>query len=581
MVSLEPVLAERLAEAMRRALGDEAGDADPVVRRAQAGRDWDYQANGMMGLAKRLGRSPREVSEQVVKRLEVDDLCSDVDVAGPGFINLTLRNDSLASAVVKQAGADRLGVRLQPAERVVVDYSAPNVAKEMHVGHLRSTIIGDAIVRILEHIGHEVVRQNHIGDWGTPFGMLIEHLIDLGEEEAAHELSVGALTAFYQQARSKFDADPEFATRSRQRVVLLQAGDSTSTRLWRVLYDASSVYFHAVYDRLGVRLVDSDIVAESSYNSLLDGVASELEDAGLARLDDGALCAYPEGFHNREGEPLALIIRKTDGGFGYQASDLAAIRQRSKVLGASRLIYVVGAPQAQHLAMVESVARSAGWLDGTRVEHVGFGSVLGSDHRMLRTRAGQSIKLSDLLDEAVDRARAVITEKNPELQGEEREAVARAVGIGAVKYADLSNDHVKDYVFDFDRMLAFEGNTGTYLQHAHARVRSIFRRAQDDAIEWTRPDVLQIIEAQERALTLELLEYPGAVGASARHLEPHRLCGYLFELAHTFTAFYEACPVLRAADPRTRDSRLLLCDTTARVLASGLGLLGMEAPERL
>ncbi len=578
------VLTSRLQSAMASALGAEFGSADPVLRPSANPQFGDYQANAAMALAKKLGQKPRDVAQRIVDALDVLDVCAAVEIAGPGFINLTLREETLGTAVAALVDDDRLGVpRADPAKRVVVDYSAPNVAKEMHVGHLRSTIIGDALARVLGFAGHDVIRQNHLGDWGTQFGMLIEHLLDIGEEEAAHELSVGDLTAFYQQARAKFDANEAFKERARQRVVLLQAGDEPTLRLWRLLFEASKSYFNAVYARLHVLLTDDDIAAESFYNPWLAEVADELEARGLARIDDGALCAFPVGFKGRDGEPMALMIRKSDGGFGYQATDLAAVRYRTTTLAADRIVYVVGAPQGQHLAMVHEVGREAGWIGGDTgraAEHVSFGSILGEDRKMYKTRSGDSVKLSELLDEAVERAAAKIRETNPDLPADEQASVAQMVGIGAVKYADLANDRVKDYVFDWDRMLAFEGSTGPYLQYAHARIRSIFRRAEVDPATLVGVQVL-VREPAERALVLELLALPEIVESVVDTLQPHRLAGYAFDVAQSFTGFYEQCPVLRAPDEETRRSRLALCQVTARTIALCLDLLGLEAPDRM
>ena len=554
----------------------------------------DFQANGALALAKRLGRRPVEVAEAVVAAARLDDVCERVEVSGPGFVNLVLSKAFVEQSVRSMAEDQRLGVDPAGApERAVVTYSHPNVAKEMHVGHLRSTVIGDALCRMLGHLGHDVVRENHVGDWGTPFGMLIEHLADVGEEAAIAELSVGDLTDFYQTARASFDADDAFKERSRRRVVLLQSGDAETLRLWRVLVEHSIAYFDEVYTKLGVLLTDDDVKGESFYNSMLADVVSDLAAAGLLVKDGGALCVFPPGFTNREGDPLPLIVQKSDGGFGYAATDLACIRHRVDSVRATRLLYVVGAPQSQHLQMCFEVARMAGWLPaGVTVEHVAFGSVLGADHRMLRTRAGTSVKLVDLLDEAVSRAVEAMAERgrDSDLAPEERHAVARALGIGAVKYADLSTDRVRDYVFDWDRMLSFEGDTGPYLQYAHARISSIFRRAasEEPALAGTgsdgvaeRASTIVIGALEERALGLGLLGYAGAVHSAVEESSPSKLCAYLYGLAATFTAFYERCPVLRAPDEATRRSRLALAETTARVLAQGLGLLGIEAPERM
>ncbi len=586
-----PGVAALLSERLQSAFDTLMPGSDPVLRPSDRA---DFQANGALALAKRLGRRPVEVAQAVVAAARLDDLCERVEVSGPGFVNLVVSTAFVQRSVRTMAEDHRLGV--EPAaspERVVVTYSHPNVAKEMHVGHLRSTVIGDALCRMLGHLGHDVVRENHVGDWGTPFGMLIEHLADIGEEAAVAELSVGDLTDFYQAARSSFDADDAFKERSRRRVVLLQSGDPDTLRMWRVLVEHSITYFDEVYAKLGVLLTDDDVKGESFYNSMLPGVVADLDAAGLLVKDGGALCVFPRGFTNREGDPLPLIVQKSDGGFGYAATDLACIRDRVDSVRATRLLYVVGAPQSQHLQMCFEVARMAGWLpDGVTVEHVAFGSVLGADHRMLRTRAGTSVKLVDLLDEAVSRAADAMAERgrDADLDAEERHAVARALGIGAVKYADLSTDRVRDYVFDWDRMLSFEGDTGPYLQYAHARIKSIFRRAASDAPTVAEAGTHEVAEQasaiviatpEERALGLGLLGYASAIQDAVEASSPSKLCAYLYGLATTFTTFYERCPVLRAPDEATRRSRLALVETTARVLAEGLGLLGIEAPERM
>jgi arginyl-tRNA synthetase len=553
--------------------------ADPVLRTSEHA---DFQANGALGLAKRLGRTPREVAEAVAAVAVLDDLCRSVEVSGPGFINLTLAEGFLAGQVAAMADDERLGVPWASLPRtVVVDYSHPNVAKEMHVGHLRSTIIGDALVRMSEFVGHRVVRENHIGDWGTPFGMLIEHLLDLGEDQAIEELSVGDLNTFYRQARSSFDADESFQDRSRRRVVLLQSGDRETLRLWHVLVAQSLSYFDEVYAKLGVLLTDDDVVGESFYNPMLDEIVRDLDTEGLLVESDGAQCVFPPGFTNRDGDPLPLIVRKSDEGYGYAATDLAAIRDRMGRLGAGQILYVVGAPQAQHLAMCFAVAAMAGWLpEPTVAVHVAFGSVLGADRKMLRTRGGDTVKLTDLLDEAVTRADAALAERAPDLSEAERAPVAQMVGIGAVKFADLSTDRVKDYVFDWDRMLAFEGSTGPYLQYAHARVRSIFRRAVSGDEELGGAEIV-LAEPAERGLALVLVGFADALEATLEAWAPNRLCAYLYDVSSAFSTFYESCPVLKAPTEDLRRSRLRLADLTARVLAQGLALLGIAAPEQM
>ena len=558
--------------------GTTASDLDTLARPS---KNADAQVNVALGLAKRLGKNPREVAEQIARSVDVAGVCRNVKVAGPGFLNITFDDAFLAQQLREMAAGESLGVRnATVAETVVVDYSAPNVAKEMHVGHLRSTIIGDALVRMLEAVGHRVVRENHIGDWGTPFGMLIEHLIDLGEDGAARELSVGDLDAFYKQARQKFDTSPQFQDRARQRVVALQAGDADTLRLWNLLVAESARYFAQVYEKLDVRLQHADLRGESTYNHLLASVVERLQAANLLQRNDDAEVVFPAGFTNRENQPLPLIIRKKDGGYNYATSDLACVIDRVENIGASLLVYVVGAPQAQHLSMVESVAQSAGWLHSpARMVHVAFGSVLGSDRKMLRSRSGEAVKLVELLDEAVQRADASIREKNPELDAEVRERVARQIGIGSVKYADLANDRVKDYVFDWERMLSFDGNTAPYLQYAHARICSIFRRAGESRTSVR--GVVPIVEhPAERALALALLRFDSAVHDALDRFSPHRLCTYLYDLASTYTTFYEHCPVLKA-DGELRASRLALCDLTARVLERGLGMLGIGAPEQM
>ena len=572
-------LTPRFAAAITTAFGEEHASVDPALRRSDRA---DYQSNFAMALAKPLKRPPRQIAEAVVAKLDLTGIADKVEIAGPGFINITLSRSWLATQLEAVAADERLGVAPATApETVVVDYSAPNVAKEMHVGHLRSTIIGDALARVLEHLGHRIIRQNHVGDWGTPFGMLIEHLVDVGEAQAAATLGVGDLNAFYQQARTKYDADPAFQDRARKRVVALQSGDQATLALWKLLVGESRRYFSVVYERLGVTLKDSDVCAESFYNPMLAGVAADLEKSGQARISEGALCVFPAGFTGKEGEPLPLIVRKKDGGYGYATTDLAAVRHRTTTLAATRLLYVVGSPQQQHLAMVYAAAREAGWLAlPARAEHVAFGSVLGPDKKMLKTRSGESVRLIALLDEAIERAAAAVKEKNPELDEATRADVARMVGIGAVKYADLSSDRIKDYIFDWDRMLAFDGNTAPYLQYAHARTRSIFRKS-GDAPPAAGTTHLVLAEPAEHALALELLSFGATIEGVAESLHPHKLCTYLFGLASAFHTFFERCPVLKAPSDELRASRLALCDLTARVLARGLDLLGIEAPSRM
>ena len=555
------------------------GTADPVVRRSDRA---DAQVNGSLAVAKALGKQPREIAEQVLATVDLSAMCTAAEIGGPGFINLTFSPAFLASELASAMRDERLGVRSAELSRTyVVDYSAPNVAKEMHVGHLRSTIIGDAIVRLLDFVGNRVIRENHIGDWGTPFGMLIEHLIDLGEIAAAEELSVGDLDSFYKQARAKFEAADDFKERARQRVVKLQGGDAETLRLWKLLVAESMAYFGRVYAMLGVLLTDGDLMGESAYNELLPKVVERLEAAGSLVRSDGADVVFPDGFVNRDNEPLPLIIRKTDGGYNYATSDLACVIDRVERLRCDVLVYVVGSPQAQHLEMIKSVARTTGWLASDEaMVHVAFGSVLGSDRKMLKSRSGDAVKLDALLAEAVDRAATAVREKNGGLSSDDQAIVARQVGIGSVKYADLSTDRIKDYVFDWDRMLSFDGNTAPYLQYAHARICSIFRRA--DIERASVREVTPIIgHPSERALAMRLLQFDTAVWDTVDKYAPHRLCTYLYDLASEFSSFYEQCPVLKAESDELRTSRLALCDFTARVMRQGLELLGIEAPEQM
>jgi len=565
--------------AFAKVAGERAFGIDTAVRQSDRA---DAQINGSLALAKAMGSTPREIAEKILEVDELKDICSSAAVAGPGFINLTFSNEFLARELAIASTSDKLGVASAPtSRRVVIDYSAPNVAKEMHVGHLRSTVIGDALVRMLMYVGNTVVRENHVGDWGTPFGMLIEHLVDSGEVNAAKELSIGDLDSFYRSARKKFDESEEFQNRARTRVVALQGGDAETLRLWKLLVAESTRYFQAIYETLGVLLQDSDVMGESAYNSLLPQVVQRLSDLGLLTNSDGADVVFPEGFTNRENQPLPLIIRKTDGGYNYATSDLACVIDRVERLDASLLLYVVGAPQAQHLQMVSAVAKQAGWLQTPReMVHVAFGNVLGADRKMLKTRSGDTIKLDALLTEAVERAAAAVAEKNPELSADKQLEIARIVGIGAVKYADLSTDRIKDYTFDWDRMLSFDGNTSPYLQYAHARICSIFRRANVERASVR--GVTPIIEhAAEHELAMRVLQFDSALWDTLDKYSPHRLCTYLYDLASSFSSFYEQCSVLKADSDEQRNSRLMLCDLTARVMQSGLGVLGIEAPEQM
>lgn len=569
---LEQLLSARLAPAVAHVAGH---SSDPVVRRSQHA---DFQADGVVALGRRLGRDPREVAQAVLDRADLADLVDSASVQGPGFINLTLSTAALERLLSAMAGDARLAVaEAKDRQRIVVDYSGPNVAKELHIGHLRSTVIGDSLVRLLEWSGHDVIRVNHVGDWGTPFGMLIEQLLDnaaVGEEAAGPEVSLGDLTAFYQAARVKFDSDPAFKQRAQLRVVALHGGDEMTVRLWRLFVTESEKYLMAEYARLGVTLSGHDFTGESFYNPMLSAVVEALQDKGLLRESDGALCAFPAGFTGRDGAPMPVIVRKSDGGYNYSTTDLAAIRYRVGTLKADRILYVVGLPQSQHFAMVFQTAKEAGWLPASvDAEHIGFGLILGKDGKLFATRSGGVIKLSDLLDEAVARAAAVVAEKNPDLAAAEQAAVAKAVGIGAVKYADLASDRTKDYVFDWDRMLSTTGDSGAYLQYTYARIQSLLRKGSGSP----RGDIA-LTEPAERALALQILGFPTAVELAARNLQPHRLTGYLQALCSAYSGFWEACPVLNS---EKAGSRLALSELTARVLARGLDLLGIATLNRM
>ncbi|SFW73931.1 arginine--tRNA ligase [Amycolatopsis australiensis] len=564
-------LARRVVAAAGEAL-DVALTPEQALVQASPREGVDYQANLAMSLGKRLGRPPREVAALIAGALELGGIADPPEVAGPGFLNFALRREWLEDRTAALLGDPRLGVPETPApRRIALDYSSPNVAKEMHVGHLRTTVIGDALARLLRFAGHEVLPHNHLGDWGTPFGMLIEHLLDAPAEQRA----IADLDTFYREARRKFDSDEAFATRSRNRVVLLQRGDEETLAVWRELVAESTRHFDEVYALLEISLTGKDIYGESFYNPYLAAVVDDLERAGLTEISDGAVCVFPEGFRNREGDRLPLIVRKRDGGYGYAATDLATVRYWTAERGATDLLYVVGTPQAQHFAMVFAVCRAAGWLTG-HAEHIGFGTVLGADGKTMRTRAGDTVKLADLLTEAVKQAAEVVAERS-DLDAAGQAGVARAVGIGAVKYADLSGDRERDYVFAWDRMLAKEGNTSVYLQYAHARTQSILRKA-DGVPDGT--DITLDMPA-ERTLALKLLSFGEALKATTNGYAPHKLCTYLYETAVIFSRFFEECPVLKASSPELRASRLRLTSLTSQTLALGLSLLGIEAPERL
>ncbi|MEV6984517.1 arginine--tRNA ligase [Sphaerisporangium sp. NPDC051017] len=580
MTDPQLVLTERVQQALGTAFGPEYVGADPLIRPSQFA---DFQANVALSLAKRLRRTPREVAQAIADALGAagaGDAFSKIEISGPGFLNITLNDEWIAEQASLTLQDPRSGVgRATPPQTVVIDYSAPNAAKEMHVGHLRTTIVGDSLARLQHYLGNRVIRQNHLGDWGTQFGMLIEHLLDIGEANALARLESGETNEYYQEARAKFDSDPDFKDRSRRRVSTLQSEDPETIRLWHLFMDATIRYFNRIYSLLGVTLTDADIAGESMYNPMLAETCDDLEAAGVAVISEGALCVFPPGFKGSDDKPLPLIIRKSDGGYGYATTDMSAIRYRVRDLKADRILYVVGADQALHFQMVFAAARQAGWLtDEVSAEHLQIGMMLGADGRRFRTRSGESVKLLDLLDEAVERASTAIAERG--YDEATRAEIARTVGIGAVKYADLSVSHDSEYIFDFDRMLAFTGNTGPYMQYATARIRSIFRKGGVDPSEVTGPIILG--EQAERDLALQLLGFGTVIENATATAEPHRVCAYLYETASAFTTFYEKCPVLKDdVTPETRTSRLALCALTLRVLQTGLNLLGVPVPDRM
>jgi arginyl-tRNA synthetase len=574
---------DAVAGAMARVLTPELARRDPLVRPSEHA---DFQSNAALSLAKQAGTPPRELAQAL--RHELADGAVSATLAGPGFLNLTLMDERLWGQVVDRLADQRLGVgRPLAGTRTVVDYSGPNIAKGMHVGHLRSTVIGDVLARVLAFLGGEVIRQNHLGDWGTNFGMLIQYLDEHPEYDWRADCAAGqvsALDGLYQAARRTFDADPGFVERSRLRVVALQGGDEATLALWRELIAVSSQAFQALYDRLGVLLTEQDIAAESSYNPYLDEVVQELVQVGLAAESDGALCVFAEDLTGPDGEPVPLIVRKKDGGYGYPATDLATLRHRVRGLGADRILYVTDARQALHFRQVFATARRAGWLPAeVEAVHVPFGMVLGPGGTPFKTRSGGTVPLAGLLDAAVEGVRAAMADKEHEFDGAALEAVIQAAGIGAVKYADLSTSRAKNYVFDTAQMVSLQGNTGVYLQYAHARVRTLLSKAAADAAGEVvaEVDASLPLHPAERALILLLDGFDAVLGEVARELEPHRLCGYLFALAKALTEFYGGCPVLKAPTPGLRANRLALCRLTARTLAQGLDLLGLKAPERM
>ncbi|MGW4222872.1 arginine--tRNA ligase [Streptomyces bauhiniae] len=586
VTSLSDSVQQHLASALSAALPEAAG-ADPLLRRSDRA---DYQANGILALAKKAKANPRELATQVVAGIVTGEVIADVEVSGPGFLNITVADRAITENLAARYADDtgRLGVPYaEHPGTTVIDYAQPNVAKEMHVGHLRSAVIGDAMVRLLEFTGENVVRRHHIGDWGTQFGMLIQYLdehpheLDHKESEVSGEEAMSNLDRLYKTARRLFDSDEEFKTRARRRVVDLQAGDEKTLAIWQKFVDESKIYFFSVFDKLDMEVRDPDIVGESGYNDMLAETCRLLEESGVAVRSEGALCVFFDDIKGPEGNPVPLIVQKSDGGYGYAATDLSAIRDRVFHLKATTLLYVVDARQALHFRMVFETARRAGWLnDDVTAVQLAFGTVLGKDGKPFKTREGETVKLENLLDEAVERATAVVREKAEKVGLTEDEIVenGRYVGVGAVKYADLSTSAVRDYKFDLDQMVSLNGDTSVYLQYAYARIQSILRKA-GEARPAAHPELA--LAPAERALGLHLDQFAETVLEVAAAREPHKMAAYLYQLASLLTTFYDQCPVLKADSPAQVENRLFLVDLTARTLHEGMALLGIRTPGKL
>ncbi|MFI7350675.1 arginine--tRNA ligase [Streptomyces sp. NPDC049936] len=582
VTSLSDSVQQHLASALS-ATRPEAAGVDPLLRRSDRA---DYQANGILALAKKAKANPRELATEVVSHITTGDLIKDVEVSGPGFLNITVGDRAITeNLAARYEDGERLGVPLKKDAGVtVVDYAQPNVAKEMHVGHLRSAVIGDALRGMLDFTGEKTIGRHHIGDWGTQFGMLIQYLFEHpGElapaEEVDGEQAMSNLNRVYKASRAVFDADEEFKERARKRVVALQSGDKETLELWQQFVDESKVYFYSVFEKLDMEIRDDEIVGESAYNEGMPETARILEETGVAVRSEGALVVFFDEIRGKDDQPVPLIVQKADGGFGYAASDLTAIRNRVQDLDATTLLYVVDVRQSLHFRMVFETARRAGWLnDDVTAHNMGYGTVLGADGKPFKTRAGETVRLEDLLDEAVQRAAEVVREKARDLTEEEIQERAAQVGIGAVKYADLSTSPSRDYKFDLDQMVSLNGDTSVYLQYAYARIRSILRKAGE-----VRPAAHPELElhAAERALGLHLDAFGDTVFEAAAEYAPHKLTAYLYQVASLFTSFYDKCPVLKAETPQQVENRLFLCDVTARTLHQGMALLGIRTPERL
>lgn len=577
-MNIQALLSEKVSQALI-AAGAPA-DCEPQVRQSAKVQFGDYQANGVMAVAKKLGMAPRQLAEQVLSHLDLNGIASKVEIAGPGFINIFLDPAFLADNVNRALQSERLGVATPQVQTIVVDYSAPNVAKEMHVGHLRSTIIGDASVRTLEFLGHKVIRANHVGDWGTQFGMLIAYL-EKQQQENAGEMALADLEGFYREAKKHYDEDEAFAERARSYVVKLQGGDEYFLQMWRKLVDITMSQNQITYDRLNVTLTRDDVMGESLYNPMLPGIVADLKAKGLAVESEGATVVFLDEYKNKEGEPMGVIIQKKDGGYLYTTTDIACAKYRYETLHADRVLYYIDSRQHQHLMQAWTIVRKAGYVpDSVPLEHHMFGMMLGKDGKPFKTRAGGTVKLAYLLDEALERARRLVAEKNPEMSADELENLAKVVGIGAVKYADLSKNRTTDYVFDWDNMLAFEGNTAPYMQYAYTRVLSVFRKAGIDENALTDAPVV-IAEDREAQLAARLLQFEETLSVVAREGTPHVMCAYLYDLAGLFSGFYEHCPILSAESEATRNSRLKLALLTAKTLKLGLDTLGIETVERM
>ncbi|EJT0269898.1 arginine--tRNA ligase [Salmonella enterica] len=577
-MNIQALLSEKVSQAMI-AAGAPA-DCEPQVRQSAKVQFGDYQANGMMAVAKKLGMAPRQLAEQVLTHLDLSGIASKVEIAGPGFINIFLEPAFLAEQVQQALASDRLGVSQPTRQTIVVDYSAPNVAKEMHVGHLRSTIIGDAAVRTLEFLGHHVIRANHVGDWGTQFGMLIAWL-EKQQQENAGDMALADLEGFYRDAKKHYDEDEAFAERARNYVVKLQSGDTYFREMWRKLVDITMTQNQITYDRLNVTLTRDDVMGESLYNPMLPGIVADLKAKGLAVESEGATVVFLDEFKNKEGDPMGVIIQKKDGGYLYTTTDIACAKYRYETLHADRVLYYIDSRQHQHLMQAWTIVRKAGYVpDSVPLEHHMFGMMLGKDGKPFKTRAGGTVKLADLLDEALERARRLVAEKNPDMPADELEKLANAVGIGAVKYADLSKNRTTDYIFDWDNMLAFEGNTAPYMQYAYTRVLSVFRKADIDEQALASAPVI-ISEDREAQLAARLLQFEETLTVVAREGTPHVMCAYLYDVAGLFSGFYEHCPILSAENDAVRNSRLKLAQLMAKTLKLGLDTLGIETVERM